>query len=98
MGLTSDSRPAPDPECFLVTGALGCIGSWGLKQLVDEHVPVGGYDRYRASMHRAHLVMTPEELNNVEFVDGDVLDKDDLHKAVIAHGVTHLVHLAALQV
>jgi nucleoside-diphosphate-sugar epimerase len=98
MVLMSEPRPAHDRERFLVTGALGCIGSWVLKQLVGARVPVVAYDRPGASMHRARLVMTPEELGNVEFVSGDVLDKEDLQKAVLAHGVTHVVHLAALQV
>ena len=93
-----EPRPAHDRERFLVTGALGCIGSWVLKQLVGARVPVVAYDRHGASMHRARLVMTPEELGNVEYVSGDVRDKDDLQKAVLAHRVTHVVHLAALQV
>ena len=32
------------PERFLVTGALGCIGAWTVKRLVDEGVPVWTYD------------------------------------------------------
>ncbi len=31
-------------ERFLVTGALGCIGAWAVKHLVDEGVPVWTYD------------------------------------------------------
>ena len=30
-------------ERFLITGALGCIGSWAVKRLVDEGVPVTTY-------------------------------------------------------
>jgi UDP-glucuronate 4-epimerase len=89
---------APEGGRFLVTGALGCIGAWTLKQLVNEDVPVVAYDRPGASMHRAQLVMAEEELAKVDFVSGDVLDKDALESVVVAHGVTHVVHLAALQV
>jgi UDP-glucuronate 4-epimerase len=94
----SETRLATDGECFLVTGALGCIGSWVLKQLVGEDVRVVAYDRPGASMHRAHLVMTSEELSRVEFVPGDVLDKADLQQAARTRGVTHVIHLAALQI
>lgn len=88
----------PREERFLVTGAFGCIGAWTLKQLVREHVPVVAYDRPGASMHRVHLVMTDDEIARVDCVTGDVLDKDHLEDVVVGHGVTHVVHLAALQV
>jgi nucleoside-diphosphate-sugar epimerase len=31
-------------EAALVTGALGCIGAWTVKALLDEGVPVVAFD------------------------------------------------------
>ncbi|MBV9471979.1 MAG: NAD(P)-dependent oxidoreductase, partial [Solirubrobacterales bacterium] len=60
-------------ERWLITGALGCIGSWCCRQLVrDGHAVVAfdlGEDR-----RRLELVMSAEELGAVEFLRGDITD------------------------
>ena len=33
-----------DGERFLITGALGCIGAWTVRELVREGVPVVAFD------------------------------------------------------
>ena len=88
---------APSGERFLVTGALGCIGAWTVRELVREGVPVVAFDVGRDT-RRLALVMTPEELAQVTFVVGDITDLDGLHRALEDHDVTNVVHLAALQV
>jgi nucleoside-diphosphate-sugar epimerase len=85
------------PERFLVTGALGCIGAWILRQLVREGVPVVGFD-LGDDRQRLELVLEPEELAEVELVRGDVTDLGAVERALGDHGVTHVVHLAALLV
>jgi UDP-glucuronate 4-epimerase len=85
------------PERFLVTGALGCIGAWILRQLVREGVPVVGFD-LGDDRQRLELVLEPEELADVELVRGDVTDLGAVERALGDHGVTHVVHLAALLV
>ena len=84
-------------ERFLVTGALGCLGSWAVKQLVGEGVPVFTYD-LPGSRHRLHHIMSDEELANVTIVAGDITDFDLFERTVADNGITHIVHLAALQV
>ena len=84
-------------EHFLVTGALGCIGAWTVKRLVDEGVPVWTYD-LRGEPRRLRLIMSDDSLAKVRFVDGDVTDIDAFERTVADHGITHVVHLAALQV
>ncbi len=84
-------------ERFLVTGAYGCLGSWAVKQLVNEGVPVFTYD-LQGSQHRLHLIMNEEELANVTLVSGDITDFDLFERTVVDNGITHIVHLAALQV
>ncbi len=84
-------------ERFLVTGGTGCIGSWVVRNLLRESVPVtvltsGG------SRHRLRLILTDEELDSITWVHGDVTDIDELEAAGRACGITTIVHLAGLQV
>jgi UDP-glucuronate 4-epimerase len=84
-------------ERFLITGALGCIGAWAVKRLVDEGIPVWTYD-LGTSTHRMKLIMDDEALTKVHFVQGDITDFDTFDRAVVANGITHIIHLAAFQV
>ncbi len=84
-------------ERFLVTGALGCIGAWTVKRLVDEGTPVWTYD-LGSSNHRLKLIMEDDALAKVNFVSGDITEFDDFNKVVADNGITHIVHLAAFQV
>ena len=84
-------------EPVLVTGVLGCIGAWTARLLLEEDVPVVGYD-LGASEHRLELVLTPEQRARLTLVRGDVTDGDELARALDEHAVGSVVHLAALQV
>lgn len=84
-------------ERWLITGALGCIGSWCCRQLVREgHAVVGldlGDDR-----HRAELVMSPEEVGAVNYLQRDVTDLASLERVLADERITHVIHLAAMLV
>jgi len=84
-------------ERFLVTGALGCIGAWTVKRLVDEHVPVWTYD-LPGDPHRLRLIMDDSALAQVKLVSGDITDAENFERTVADNGITNIVHLAALQV
>ena len=84
-------------ERFLVTGALGCIGAWAAALLVREGANVVAYDLGEDD-HRLRLIATPEEIDEITFVRGDVTNLDQLEQTLGAHEVTHVIHLAALQV
>jgi nucleoside-diphosphate-sugar epimerase len=84
-------------ERFFVTGALGCIGAWVIRNLVREGVPAVVYD-LGGSQHRLQLIMTADELSRVQFIRGDVTDLDAVEYAVKDTGTTHIIHLAGLQV
>jgi nucleoside-diphosphate-sugar epimerase len=84
-------------ERFLVTGALGCIGAWTVRELVREGVPVVAFDIGK-DPRRLALIMTPDELARVSFVAGDITDLEGLDRALVEHAITNVVHLAALQV
>jgi Nucleoside-diphosphate-sugar epimerases len=85
------------PERFLVTGALGCIGAWTVRSLVRDGVPVVAYDLGN-DRRRLRLLMTPDELDRVTFVTGDITELDQLEAALDEHEINRVIHLAALQV
>ncbi len=84
-------------ERFLITGALGCIGAWTTKRLVAEGVPVWTYD-LPGDPHRLRLIMDDDQIATVGFVEGDITDQVHFETVAREHGITHIVHLAALQV
>jgi nucleoside-diphosphate-sugar epimerase len=90
------------PDRFLVTGAMGCIGAWVVRNLVREGTPrensrVVAFD-LATDPKRIKLLLDPDELDRVTFVAGDVTDLPDLERALDEHAITHLIHLAALQI
>ncbi|HKF74924.1 MAG TPA: NAD-dependent epimerase/dehydratase family protein, partial [Candidatus Dormibacteraeota bacterium] len=86
----------PGDERFLVTGALGCIGAWTVRRLVEEGTPVVATD-LAGDAHRWRL-LDPGLEGSVPLVRCDVTDAEALRRLVAGHGITHVVHLAALQV
>ncbi len=84
-------------ERWLITGALGCIGTWCARRLVRDGHAVIAYDLGR-DWHRADLVMTPEEREAVELVPGDVTDLGEIERTLREREITHVVHLAAMLV
>jgi nucleoside-diphosphate-sugar epimerase len=82
---------------WLVTGALGCIGAWTIKTLVEDGEEVVGYD-LGEDAYRLALVMSPLELARVQLEQGDITDLAALERVLDEHEVTRVVHLAALQV
>ena len=47
---------------------------------------------------RLRLIMTPDELAAVTFVTGDITDLASVEAVLDGHGITNVIHLAALQV
>jgi len=84
-------------ERFLVTGALGCIGAWTVRALVREGTPVTAFD-LASDPRRLRLIMEPDELERVTFVPGDITDLRAVESAIDEHHISHVIHLAALQV
>jgi UDP-glucuronate 4-epimerase len=80
---------------FCVTGALGCIGSWTVKRLNEAGAPVVACD-LPGDTHRWRLI-DPDLERKVPIVDCDITDRAALQRLLSDHGVTHVVHLAALQ-
>lgn len=84
-------------ERFLVTGALGCIGAWVVKLLVDEGATVVAFDR-GDDAKRLRLVMGDEGPSRVTMVHGDITDLGSVERSLDEHAITRVIHLAGLQV
>ena len=63
----------PDGPRTLVTGALGCLGAWTLKALLDLGEEPVGFD-LGADDARLRLVLSDDERARVTLVSGDVTD------------------------
>ena len=82
---------------YLVTGAHGFIGVWVVKRLLADDASVVIFDR-SADAHRLRMILDGEELSRPHFIAGDVCDAESLARVVELQHVTHIIHLAGLQV
>src|SRR5262245_52692399 len=90
-------EPTVANERFLVTGALGCIGAWVVRTLVREGQQPVVFD-LGGNLQRLRLIMDDDDLAQVTFVAGDIADLGAVEQAFDDHAITHVIHLAALQV
>src|SRR5215469_14909987 len=81
----------------LLTGGYGCIGAWITRNLLERGDRVWIYD-LKEDPRRLRLILPEERVREVGFVQGDVTDLGGLRQAVQQHEITHVVHLAGLQV
>jgi UDP-glucuronate 4-epimerase len=82
---------------YLVTGAFGAIGVWTIRALLDRGHEVVSFDLAEESPRMA-LAVEPEEIERVVRVRGDITDLNVVERALDEHGISHVIHLAALQV
>jgi UDP-glucuronate 4-epimerase len=82
---------------YLVTGALGALGAWTVRSLLDRGHEVVSYD-LGGGDHRLRLALSDPELAALTRVQGDVTDLSQVEGAIAEHAVERLIHLAALQV
>ena len=84
-------------EKFLITGAMGCLGSWVVCNLAQEGVKTTVFD-LSTDKRRLELIMSADEIAEVSFVHGDITDTEAVKTVVVTNHITHIIHLAALQV
>ncbi|HMP17480.1 MAG TPA: SDR family oxidoreductase [Gemmatales bacterium] len=82
---------------LLLTGGFGCIGSWIVKNLIEQNRIVHVYDTHYEPKRLLQL-LEPEQLEAVHFHAGDVADAAAFRGVVEKEGITHIIHLAGLQV
>jgi nucleoside-diphosphate-sugar epimerase len=81
----------------LLTGGYGFIGAWIIRNLLERGDSVWVYD-LKEDPRRLRLILPEEQVRRATFVCGDVTDLGGLRKAIGDHGITHVLHLAGLQV
>lgn len=81
----------------LITGGYGCIGAWIAKLLLARGARVWSYD-LKEDPRRLRLLLPEAQVRQVGFIPGDVTDLAGLNRALGDHGITHVVHMAGLQV
>lgn len=84
-------------ETFLVTGSMGCIGAWTLYHLVKQGRRVVSFD-LSDNRSRLNLLLTPEEQSAILFERGDLREFGQVLDVFQRRQITHVIHLAALQV
>src|SRR6266540_1080018 len=81
----------------LITGGYGFIGAWIIRNLLARGDEVWVYD-LREDARRLRLILPESEVAKVAFVQGDVTDLKSLSAAIATHKISHVIHLAGLQV
>ncbi len=82
---------------FLITGAKGFIGAWIAKTLLEGGDQPNVFDIDSGSQ-RLSAILSESQLKEVNFIQGDVTKYTDLDRAIAENGITHVLHLAGLQV
>jgi nucleoside-diphosphate-sugar epimerase len=81
----------------LITGGYGFIGAWIIRNLLQRGDSVWVYD-LKEDPRRLRMILPEGEVKLVQFVEGDVTHLPKLQEALKQHGITHVIHLAGLQV
>ncbi len=86
----------PD-DTYLVTGALGCIGAWVLRHLVERNARVVSADLSTDPV-RPRLIMEDRQIGQIDWRVLDITDTEAVRALVAEAGVTRIIHLAGLQI
>jgi nucleoside-diphosphate-sugar epimerase len=81
----------------LITGGYGFIGAWIIRNLLARGDSVWVFD-LREDARRLRLILPESEVAKVTFIQGDVTDLKALSSALATHQISHVIHLAGLQV
>ncbi len=93
---TDTPAPGTDPARVLVTGALGVIGVWTTRSLLERGHTVVGLD-VGGDGHRVPLALDAAQAAAVIRIEGDITDLAATERVIDEHEITHVIHLAALQ-
>jgi UDP-glucuronate 4-epimerase len=83
--------------CVLVTGAHGCIGAWVVRELLERGERVVALDQ-GGDPRRLRLVLEPAQVDALDQAVADITDLEALEQMLDSRSVSHVIHLAALQV
>src|SRR5581483_6480483 len=74
-----------------------CIGSWIVRILLERGDQAFIYD-LKEDPRRLRLILPEEQVRQVRYLPGDVTDLAALRRVLAEQQITHLIHLAGLQV
>jgi len=83
-------------NCFLVTGAQGFIGSWIIKNLLENEQEIVAFDVDDQPVRLSCLVGR-RTLKKIRFIRGDVNDMGLIKRLIGENSVSRVIHLAGLQ-
>ena len=86
-----------DGRRFLVTGALGAIGVWTMRSLLERGHEVVAFD-LGGDTRRMRLALSESQRAAVTMLKGDITDLAAVERGLDEHEITGVIHLAALQV
>ena len=82
---------------YLITGGMGCIGSYVIRDLLNTGEKLVVYDAaYDLTIPK--LVLTPEQIEQFTFVQGDITDLPHIFRTIQEHQIDRIIHLASWQV
>ncbi len=81
----------------LITGGYGFLGSWIVKDLFAGGHSIFLYD-IKQDAERLEVVLNKDIISQTTFCEWNVTDQDRLIRTIREHGITHIIHLAGLQV
>ena len=102
---------ATEPRTWLITGAAGFIGSNLLETLLKLNQRVVGLDNFSTghqhNLDEVQSLVSPEQWANFDFIQGDICNLDDCHRAMtyrypceggnpLSQEVDYVLHQAAL--
>ena len=93
----SDKSVSGKENTFLVTGTMGCIGAWVLRNLINEGHKVIATD-LDTTITRPSLLLNQSEIDSIEWESLDVTDQTAVIALFNKHKPSHVVHLAGLQI
>ena len=82
---------------YFLTGALGCIGAWIVKALVERGDHPFAFD-ISNDRRRLEAIMSAADLDRVTFLHGDITSAAEVRQALDDSGAQRVIHLAGLQV
>ena len=82
---------------YLITGGMGCIGSYVIRDLLNAGEKIIVYD-FIPDLTIPKMVLTEKQLEQFTSVQGDITDLPHVLRTVQEHEIDRIVHLASWQV
>lgn len=82
---------------YLITGGMGCIGSYVIRDLLNAGEKIIVYD-FIPDLTIPKMVLTEKQLEQFTSVQGDITDLPHVLRTVQEHEIDRIIHLASWQV